>query len=313
MRRTWLSVLCTTLLALLATPALAALKVVATVPDLAALARAVGGERVEVTALALPTQDPHFVDAKPSLALELNRADLLLAIGLGLESGWLPTLQTGARNPRILAGSPGYWEASSAVRLLEVPEAPVDRSAGDIHPGGNPHFLYDPRAALVVAKALAARLAQVDPAGASAYQANLARFTTELEAARAQWEQQLAPLRRPARHRLPQVHRVPGGLAGDAAHRVHRAQARHPAQPLARGPGARAVPPAAREAGAHRGVLPGHVRPPARREGARAPRRPVRGGGRALRGDVHPEHGAACAAAGAGRPCRPGGVNDSLA
>jgi zinc/manganese transport system substrate-binding protein len=195
MRRTWLSVLCTTLLALLATPALAALKVVATVPDLAALARAVGGERVEVTALALPTQDPHFVDAKPSLALELNRADLLLAIGLGLESGWLPTLQTGARNPRILAGSPGYWEASSAVRLLDVPEAPVDRSAGDIHPGGNPHFLYDPRAALAVAKALAARLAQVDPAGASAYQANLARFTTELEAARAKWEQQLASLR----------------------------------------------------------------------------------------------------------------------
>src|SRR3712207_5413196 len=109
------------LLGLLSLPARADLKVVTTLPDLAALTKAVGGEHVQVTALALPTQDPHFVDARPSLALDVNRADLLIAIGLELEVGWLPALQNGARNTRILTGSPGYLEAASFVRpLLEV-------------------------------------------------------------------------------------------------------------------------------------------------------------------------------------------------
>ena len=110
---------------------------------------------MQVTSLALSTQDPHFVDAKPSLALDINRADLLIAIGLQLEIGWLPTLQNGARNERILSGSPGYLEVAQFVNTLEAPTTPVDRSHGDVHPGGNPHFLYDPRAALAVAKGIA--------------------------------------------------------------------------------------------------------------------------------------------------------------
>ena len=164
-------------------------------PDLAALAKAVGGEHVQVDALALPTQDPHFVDARPSLALELNRADLLIAIGLELEMGWLPTLQNGARNPRILAGSPGYLEAAQFVRTLEVPPPPVDRSQGDVHAGGNPHFLYDPRAALAVAQGITERMASLDPKNAADYRANLAKFIAELEKARTGWEQRLAGLK----------------------------------------------------------------------------------------------------------------------
>jgi len=183
------------LLCLLSLPARAELRVVATVPDLAALAQAVGGDKVSVQSLALPTQDPHFVDAKPNLVLQLNRADLLLSLGLELESGWLPVLQTGARNPKILRGGAGFLDCSQFVTLLEVSGAPTDRSQGDVHPRGNPHYLYDPRAALRVAKGIAARMAQLDPENAKAYEANLARFTQELEAARVGWEKRLAPLK----------------------------------------------------------------------------------------------------------------------
>lgn len=184
-----------TLSCLFAPAARADLNVVTTTPDLAALVRAVGGNKAAVTALALPTQDPHFIDAKPNLALALNRADLLIAVGLELEVGWLPTLQLGARNSKIQAGNPGYLEASQFVKLLEVPTAAVDRSQGDVHPGGNPHFLYDPRTALPVARGIAARLEQLDPKNAATYKANLQAFTTELEQARAGWEKRLAGLK----------------------------------------------------------------------------------------------------------------------
>ena len=187
--------LCAAVVSLTAVPARADLKVVATLPDLAALAKAVGGDKVEVTALALPTQDPHFVDAKPNLALALNRADLLIAAGLDLEIGWLPNLQTGARNNRILTGNTGYLDASRSVDLLEVPSAPVDRSQGDVHPGGNPHYLYDPRQALKVAAAIEARMAQLDAKNAATYKANLAKFTQEVQAAQAGWEKRLAGLK----------------------------------------------------------------------------------------------------------------------
>lgn len=180
---------------LLALPARADLNVVATVPDLGALAKAVGGDKASVSVLALPTQDPHFVDAKPNLALALNKADLLVAIGLDLELGWLPTLQIGARNSKILAGHPGYLDASQFVKVLDVPKVKVDRSHGDIHPGGNPHYLHDPRMAAAVARGLQARMAQLDPPNAATYQANLEAFLTELEAARAGWEKRLAKLR----------------------------------------------------------------------------------------------------------------------
>jgi zinc/manganese transport system substrate-binding protein len=193
--KTFLAALSAALLCLLSPPARADLRVVTTVPDLAALAKAVGGEHATITALALPAQDPHFVDAKPNLALELNRADLLITVGLDLELGWLPTLQLGARNARIQTGNPGYLDASQFVKVLDVPTVKVDRSQGDVHPGGNPHYLHDPRAALAVARGIEARMAQLDPKNAAAYRANLEKFTSELEAARADWEKRLAGLR----------------------------------------------------------------------------------------------------------------------
>jgi zinc/manganese transport system substrate-binding protein len=187
--------LSTTLLCLLGLPAHATLQVVTTVPDLAALAQAVGGKHVHVTSLSLPTQDPHFVDARPSLALTLNRADLLIAVGLELEVGWLPTLQNNARNARILPGNPGFLDASQFVNRLDVPTGKVDRSHGDVHSGGNPHFLYDPRAGLAVARGITERLTSLDPDHTQDYEANLAMLTAELEKARAGWEQRLAGLK----------------------------------------------------------------------------------------------------------------------
>jgi zinc/manganese transport system substrate-binding protein len=176
-------------------PAAARLKVAATVPDLAALAQAVGGDRVEVFSLTLPTQDPHFVDARPHLALQLNKANLLLLVGLELEAGWLPTLITGARNPAIQVGAEGYLDCSGLVALKEVPRTKVDRSMGDIHPGGNPHYLTDPDNALRVAAALVDRLARLDPAGRAAYAENARRFGEALGKARARWTELARPFR----------------------------------------------------------------------------------------------------------------------
>lgn len=178
-----------------ASPAQADLKVVATTPDLAAIVREVGGEHVSVSALALPTQDPHFVDARPHLALDLARADLLVLVGLELEIGWLPTLITGARNPDIQRAGRGYLDCSQFVELLEVPTQRIDRSMGDVHPGGNPHYMFDPRRALVVARGITRRLASLDPDQATYYQGRLAAFSRRLTAARSRWERELASLR----------------------------------------------------------------------------------------------------------------------
>lgn len=169
----------------------AALKIVATTSDLAALARAVAGDAAEVGALALHTQDPHFVDAKPSLALELNRADLLVVNGLDLEVGWLPVLQTGARNPKIQRGAPGFLDCSRVVNVLDAPQGKIDRSQGDIHPGGNPHYLRDPRAAAACARAIGDRLAQIAPDRAETFRRNTQAFLSSLEEARKRWEARL--------------------------------------------------------------------------------------------------------------------------
>lgn len=163
-----------------ATPALAEVSVVATLPDLGALARAVGGDRVQVTVLASPAEDPHYVDPRPSFILALNKADLLLLNGMQLEAGWLAPLLVQARNGRIQAGAPGYLDASTVVQPIEVP-ATVDRAQGDIHPGGNPHFLFDPRAAQPIARLIGQRLAAVDPPNAALYQARAEAVATELK------------------------------------------------------------------------------------------------------------------------------------
>jgi len=184
------------LLSLLWIPsAAAAVRVVATVPGLAALAKEVGGNKIKVESLSLASQDPHFVDAKPSLALTLNRADLLIAIGLSLEIGWLPNLQTNARNAKIQVGAPGYLECAGAVERREVPVGQVSRAMGDIHPGGNPHYLYDPREAIKCANAIAESLAAIDPGNAATYRANAARFTANVREHLARWAPRVAKLR----------------------------------------------------------------------------------------------------------------------
>jgi zinc/manganese transport system substrate-binding protein len=182
-------------LCLVPTAAVAELRVVATTPDLAAIAKAVGAGHAEVSALALPTQDPHFVDARPHLALDLSRADLLIAVGLSLEVGWLPTLQVGARNPAIQVGAKGYLDCSQFAELLEVPTAKIERSMGDIHPGGNPHYMYDPRQAVRVAAGIAKRMAELDPKHAADFERGARQVQTDLDGARKRWEQELAPLR----------------------------------------------------------------------------------------------------------------------
>src|SRR3954463_5208415 len=166
--------------------ATAQLRVVATTPDLAAVAKEIGGDRVNVVALAKATEDPHFVDAKPSFVVTLNRADALVEGGAELELGWLPPLLENSRNSRIAAGAPGHVVASEGIRLLEVPTS-FDRSKGDIHSLGNPHFMIDPVAAKTVARNIANHLGQIDPKNASAYNANLAKFNSTLDARLVTW------------------------------------------------------------------------------------------------------------------------------
>ena len=170
------------------------LNVVATTPDLAAIAREIGGAAVDVKALAKPTEDPHFVDAKPSHIVTLNRADVLIEGGAELELGWLPPLLSSARNTRIAAGAPGRIVASQGITMLEVP-ATFDRSKGDVHPYGNPHFLLDPLNVKIVAAQMADHFGQVDPTQRAAFQANLKAFEAAVDAKLAGWQQQLAPYR----------------------------------------------------------------------------------------------------------------------
>ena len=177
-----------------ALPASAALNVLATVPEWAALAREVGGDKVNVIAATNALQDPHRIDAKPSLIARARSSQLVVANGAELEIGWLPMVLRESGNAAIQPGQPGYFEAASAVRLREVPTR-LDRADGDVHAGGNPHIQTDPRNILTVAQALAARLALVDPANAEAYKANLARFSDRWKTAMARWELVAAPLR----------------------------------------------------------------------------------------------------------------------
>src|SRR3954465_6212283 len=159
--------------------ATAQLRVVATTPDLAAVAREIGGDRVNVVALAKPTEDPHFVDAKPSFVVTLNRADALVEGGAELELGWLPPLLENSRNSKVAAGAPGRIVASEGIRLLAIPTS-FDRSKGDIHSLGNPHFMIDPGAAKIVARNIATHFAALDPKNAGTYNANLASFNSRI-------------------------------------------------------------------------------------------------------------------------------------
>ena len=177
-----------------AAPVAGQLRVVATTPDLGALAREIGGDRGEITALAKPTEDPHFVDARPSLIVTLNRADMLIDGGAELEIGWLPALLQGVRNTKIASGAPGRVSAAAGVTMLDVP-ASLDRSRGDVHALGNPHFMLDPVNVRLIAAQIADHLAQVDAASAEQYRANFQRFNGRLDAKLTEWQAQLAPFR----------------------------------------------------------------------------------------------------------------------
>jgi zinc/manganese transport system substrate-binding protein len=171
------------------------LHVVATVGDLAAIAREVLGDGGEVVVLAKPSQDPHFVDARPNLILDLNRADALVSMGLDYEVGWLPVLVKGSRNGKLQTGGAGAIVASTMVPLLEVPQQRIDRSMGDIHPGGNPHFTLDPRNGARIARGLAERFASLAPDNRALYTRNAEAFVARLDAKTKEWQQRLATRR----------------------------------------------------------------------------------------------------------------------
>ncbi len=192
--------LCATFAAATPTLAQAELQIVATLPDLAAIASAVAGDHATVTALVSPDQDPHYVDGRPSMILPLNRADLLISNGMELEVGWLPPLVTSARNGKIQPGSPGFLDASFFVQRIQVNPGPIDRARGDVHPGGNPHFTFDPRQAKRIAQAILQRIIQLDASHAAEITVNHTRFTkrldTLIEGQRARFAKLPAPKRR---------------------------------------------------------------------------------------------------------------------
>lgn len=158
------------------------LHVVASVPELGALLRVIGGEQVSVTVLAKPTEDPHFVEARPSYVRALNQADLYVQVGLELEKGYAPVLLTGARNPKVLAGQPGYLDTSVAIAPRDVPAVAVDRSMGDVHPLGNPHYLLDPVNGLKVAALLRDTLSRLRPEAAPEFARRYDAFRRQLNA-----------------------------------------------------------------------------------------------------------------------------------
>lgn len=175
-------------------PAAAEVSVFACEPEWAALAKELGGDWVKVYSATTAFQDPHHIQARPSLIAKLRRADLLVCTGSQLEIGWLPALLRQAGNTRVQPGQPGNFAATDYATMLDKPVS-VDRSQGDVHPGGNPHIQTDPRNMAKVAKALADTLAQIDSAHATDYAARYADFDQRWQAAMSRWQQQAVPLR----------------------------------------------------------------------------------------------------------------------
>jgi ABC-type Zn uptake system ZnuABC Zn-binding protein ZnuA len=181
---------------LFATGAFAApLKVVTTIADLASLTKEVGGDRVDVQSIARGYQDPHFVEPKPSFLLLLRNADLLEVVGLELEIGWLPPLLDQSRNNKIRPGSKGYLDLSNGVEILDRPTGAVNRSMGDVHPLGNPHYWLDPANAVRIAMQIEKKLEELRPADAAYFQGRLNDFKLRINEANKRWTAQLAPYR----------------------------------------------------------------------------------------------------------------------
>ena len=172
----------------------AKLNVVCTTADFASIAKEIGGDKVEVTTIAKPTEDPHFVDAKPSHIVKLNRADALIEGGAELEIGWLPPLLEGARNTKLETGKPGRIACVEGLSLLEVP-ATLDRSKGDIHAAGNPHFMVDPVNGRNAAAHICDAFCKLDSKSCDIFLANLAKFNERLDAKMAEWQKVMEPYR----------------------------------------------------------------------------------------------------------------------
>ncbi len=182
------------LLSGMALPAMASLKVFTCEPEWAALATELGGERISAYSATTARQDPHHIEARPSLIAKVRNADLLICSGAELETGWLPLLLRQAGNARVMPGQAGFIEAAALVQRLEIPTH-VDRSMGDVHAGGNPHVHLDPRNIAIVGRALTQRLIALDPDGASYYQQRQTDFSKRWQQAITRWQQQAAPLK----------------------------------------------------------------------------------------------------------------------
>jgi ABC-type Zn uptake system ZnuABC Zn-binding protein ZnuA len=176
-------------------PAWADLKVATALEDLASVAQFVGGKHVSAFSLCRGYEDPHFVPAKPSLMRAIRNADVFVSVGLELDSGWLPMVLPGSRNPRIQPGAPGFVDASDGVTVLEKPTGTVSRAEGDVHPLGNPHYYLDPLNLKVVANHLAEVFARLDPANAAEYADNAKAFGEKMNKALAAWEKDMEPFK----------------------------------------------------------------------------------------------------------------------
>jgi zinc/manganese transport system substrate-binding protein len=169
------------------------LNVMTTTEDLASIAREVGGDHITVESIAKGYQDPHFVEAKPSFILKLQKADVLVLVGRELEIGWLPPLIQQSRNSKIQVGAAGYLDASLKAQILEVPTGTVTRAAGDVHPLGNPHYWMDPENGKLIAQQISDKFAQIRPAERAYFEQNLKSFQTRLDDAEKRWLAMMAP------------------------------------------------------------------------------------------------------------------------
>ena len=190
----WLAALALSTSAVGAERAEAQLKVVTSTTDLYDIARAVGGDRIRATHISEGYQDPHFVEAKPSFILQLQKADVFAFVGLDLEIGWMPLLVDGARNPRIRLGGSGYLDVSRAIPVLDVPQGNVDRSQGDVHPLGNPHYWLEPDNGKRIAHLFRDKFTELDPKGADIYAKNAQAFDAKINALKAELAPQLAAI-----------------------------------------------------------------------------------------------------------------------
>jgi ABC-type Zn uptake system ZnuABC Zn-binding protein ZnuA len=171
------------------------LNVITTTQDLASIAQEVGGDRITVESLARGYQDPHFVDAKPSFILKLQKADLLVVVGRELEIGWLPPLIQQSRNAKVQVGADGYIDASAGARILEIPQGQVTRAMGDVHPQGNPHYWLDPENGKTIAHQLAQAFTRLRPGDRAGFEQRLAAFENKVTEAEKRWMAGMAPFK----------------------------------------------------------------------------------------------------------------------